>query len=274
MVHFIVDSTFGLKKSYAAAHDVSLVSLTLTIGSKEYIEGYREEWQQFYYDYAGGKTAARTSQPSPALFISAIRTAIEKDPSAEIIILTIGDRLSGTVGSANIAAMQFPETHLSVINTESASIAAFIMLDELIKARDGGASFVELCRLAEDLKGRLVMRFIPFTLTELARGGRVGKLISHIGTALNIKPVFDFVKNNITVTYKTIGMRLAVAAAIKLPEFERVALCYIHDDKNVAMLKDRMFGKYGMSHIDVAPVSPVLGAHIGVGTVGIGLLKK
>ena len=70
MVKFVVDSTFCLTREYAEAHDIRIVSLTLTLGDKEYVEGYSDEWGEFYRDYANGKNAAKTSQPSPKAFMN------------------------------------------------------------------------------------------------------------------------------------------------------------------------------------------------------------
>jgi fatty acid-binding protein DegV len=57
-------------------------------------------------------------------------------------------------------------------------------------------------------------------------------------------------------------------------EFERLWVLYINDDGLVEQLKDRLFKRFGMAHIDVEPMCPVGGVHIGVGTVGIVTFEK
>ena len=145
-----------------------------------------------------------------------------------------------------------------------------MFLQEMIKARDGGASFNEICELAVALRDRIATRFIPASLTELARGGRVNKLLSRIGNLLNIKPIFEYGANELRIVSKAIGVRRAMQTAVEtLPKFDRIMICYIGSDELVEQLKDRLFRTYGMSHIDVEPMCPVAGAHIGIGTVGI-----
>lgn len=270
MVRFIVDSTFGLTKEYSEKHEVPIVSLTLDLNGREYVEGHVHEWDAFYSDYTRTKACAKTSQPAPELFIKAVKDIFEKDDQAEIVILTIGDRLSGTVGSARIAAMQFPDKKIAVIDSHNGGISAFVLLDELIKVRDTGAGFEEIVALANDMRDRIATRFIPQSLTELARSGRVNKLLSRLGNILNIKPVFEYAKNELCVIGKSLGIKRAIQFSVEtLPKFSRIAICYIHDDKLVAPLKEKLFRTYGMSHIDVLPMCPVGGAHIGIGTVGI-----
>lgn len=271
MVKFIVDSTFGLSEAYATENDIKTVSLTLTLDGKEYVEGYKESWGEFYSDYAAAKSVAKTSQPSPEKFVKAIEDIYAQDENSEIIILTIADRLSGTIGSANIAVAQYPDKKIVAINSREAGPSALLLLQEMVKAKYAGATFDELIALSDDLVQRIAMQFIPASLTELARGGRVNKLLSRLGNILKIKPVFEFAKNDLSVYAKTLGFNRAVSAAIAhLPEkFDRILLYYIGDDKNIEQLKTRLCGELGLTDVDIEPMCPVGGAHIGLGTVGI-----
>ena len=271
MVRFIVDSTFGVTKEYAQENGIKIVSLTLSIGSKEYTEGYPDEWNSFYNDLARSKNGAKTSQPSPEKFTSAIEEIWTEDPDCEIMILTIADRLSGTIGSAKIAVAPYEGKPICAMNTCEAGPSALLFLQEMVKAEKTGASLSELSELAADLQERIAMQFIPASLTELARGGRVNKLLSRVGNILKIKPVFEFARNDLTIYAKALGLNRAIDAAIAhLPEkIERIFVYYIGDDKNIAPLNDRLYRKYGFSSIEVQPMCPVGGVHIGIGTVGI-----
>lgn len=272
MVKFIVDSTFGISESFAKENDIKKVDLTVELNGKQYAEGYSESWEDFYSDYVGQKKYALTSQPSPKAFMEAIDGI---DPADDIIILTIGDRLSGTVGSANIAAMQYPNRSISVINTGSAAVAAFLILRELLELAKSGADLKAVTDLSQSLITRTSISFIPVSLSELAHGGRINKLLFMLGTAIKVRPILKFAENDVTVVSRHLGTKKALSAAIDgIPDFEKIALCYIYDDGNIATIKPKIEQKYGLENIEVYPVSPVLGAHIGVGTVGIATIKK
>lgn len=271
MIRFIVDSTFGITKEFADANGIKTVGLTLLLDGKEYTEGFRESWNEFYSDYAKSKSIAKTSQPSPKKFMEAIDEILKEDANSEIIILTIGDRLSGTIGSAQIAALQYPANKIAAVNSFNASVSAVMVLQELMDAAKNGATFEEVVALADDVKMRASIIFIPASLTELARGGRVNKLLSRIGNILKIKPVFEYTKNELSILAKALGTNRAIATAIeKMPKkFDRLAICYIGDDRLVQSVKDRLTREFGIGDIDVEPMCPVAGAHIGIGTVGI-----
>lgn len=271
MVKFIVDSTFGLTREYVEQYDIKVVSLTLTLGNKEYDEGFREMWPDFYKKLAKSKTGGKTSQPSPEKFKKAIDEIYAQDPDSEILIFTIADRLSGTIGSANVAVADYAGKKIAAVNSGEAGPSALMFMREIVKAQQAGATFEELLELTADLQQRIAMQFIPASLTELARGGRVNKLLSRVGNILKIKPVFEFAKNDLTIYAKTLGFNRAAEAAIAhLPQkFDSIMLYYIGDDKFIEPLKARLSSKLGITEVEVEPMCLVGGVHIGIGTVGI-----
>ncbi|MDE5563268.1 MAG: DegV family protein [Clostridiales bacterium] len=271
MVKFIVDSTFGLTREYVEQYDIKVVSLTLTLGSKEYDEGFREMWPDFYKKLAKSKTGGKTSQPSPEKFKKAIDEIYAQDEGSEILIFTIADRLSGTIGSANIAVSDYEGKKIAAVNSGEAGPSALMFMREIVKAQQAGATFEQLLELAADLQQRIAMQFIPASLTELARGGRVNKLLSRVGNILKIKPVFEFAKNDLSIYAKTLGFNRAAEAAIaRLPQkFDSIMLYYIGDDKFIEPLKARLESKLGIKDVEVEPMCLVGGVHIGIGTVGI-----
>ena len=80
--------------------------------------------------------------------------------------------------------------------------------------------------------------------------------------------------------YKTLGVKRAMQYAVDyIPkDCERIAILYIKDDKYVEQLKSILLPARGLESVDVLPMCPVGGAHIGMGTVGIvtygGTVKK
>ena len=271
MIKFIVDSTFGLTQEYVEQYDIKVVSLTLLLADKEYEEGFHDTWPELYKILASSKGIGKTSQPSPDKYVKAIEQIYENNPDSEIIIFTIADRLSGTIGSANIAVSQFPGKKIVAVNSGEAGPSALMFMREIVKAQQAGATFEEILELTADLQQRIAMQFIPASLTELARGGRVNKLLSRVGNILKLKPVFEFAKNDLNIYAKSIGFNRAAEAAIShLPEkIDSIMLYYIGDDKYIAPLRERLERRLGYTDVEVQPMCLVGGIHIGIGTVGI-----
>ena len=57
-------------------------------------------------------------------------------------------------------------------------------------------------------------------------------------------------------------------------ECESIAACYIAEDSRLPIITDKLREKYGLTDIDILPVSPVLGAHIGLGAIGVAIIAK
>lgn len=277
MVRFVVDSTFGVSREYAEAHGVEMVNLTLLFSDgKSFYEEFKGEWDDFYKAFEASDGKVTTSQPNPTAFEAAINRTIERDPDAQIIVMTIADRLSSTISSANIAVLQYPNRDIVAIDSTQAATGGGLILDELIKLRDRGASFQEIVAAADDIKKRTVTEFIPATMEQLKRGGRVGALAAIAGTILKIKPIFHFRDNEVKVPKKGIGTVQACAKAVgMLPdEIERICVCYIHDDTHVPSMVEQIKRKFGMDEVEVLPVSPILAAHVGLATVGFSVILK
>lgn len=276
MVRFIVDSTFGVTREFAKENGIKIVRLTLLLDGREFVEGDREDWSVFYGESARSKGVAKTSQPSPRMFQDAIEEVFAEDENAEILILTIGDRLSGTIGSANIAALQYPDKKITAMDSHNGGPSSLMFLQELVRARNDGMDYDAIVEYGLKIRDRFSTKFVPASLTELARSGRVSKLISTIGNILNIKPVFEYKANELKILTKALGTKRAMQYAVdSVPEdFEKLWVLYINDDGLVEQLKARLFKRFGMAHIDVEPMCPVGGVHIGVGTVGIVTFEK
>lgn len=275
MVRFIVDSTFGITREYAKEHCVKSVDLSQYVGDKMFKEGYYDEWDDFYKAFIEAEGKASTSQPNPSDFQNAIDETYAEDPDCDIIILTISERLSGTISSAKIAAMQYPERNIIAIDSMSAALSSHMFLEEMVAYRDAGESYEKLIERASELQLRLSTSFIPRSMTQLERSGRVSKLTATLGNVLKIKPVFVFEHNEVKISHKAIGAGLAINFAVNdIPEdAERIYAYYIYEDTNVEKLL-KAFEKRGFKNVETMKISPVLAVHVGVGSVGFSVLRK
>ncbi|MDR0831556.1 MAG: DegV family protein [Bacillales bacterium] len=275
MIKIIVDSTFGLTQEYVDKHDLHVVDLIMLLDGKEYSEGFEENWNRFYNDYEKSKDFPKTSQPNPSRFEEAIKNIYSKEPEAEIIILTIGSGLSGTVNSANVARNNFPDRKIALIDSYNASIAEFVYLDEVIKYVEAEHDFLDTVHYAEELRKKTGVYFIPASMGNLYRSGRISKITSIIGSILVIKPIFEFKNNIVTVVKKAIGIANAINEMIKkLPaNIKRLVIGYINDDKYVSTLKEALEKQTNVIDIIIKPVSTTFGVHVGLGAFGVAYVE-
>ena len=103
MIHFIVDSTFGVEEEYKKAHNIKVAGLSVMLDDKIYHDENLQEWQLYYEALKKSKDFPKTTQPSPEIFVNLIEQTLKEDPDAKILLLTITQTLSGTYNCAKMA---------------------------------------------------------------------------------------------------------------------------------------------------------------------------
>ena len=108
---------------------------------------------------------------------------------------------------------RFEGKKITAIDTREATTCCRIMTEELVEAINAGATYEQVLDLIKTLQKHLQIDFIPDSMDDLKRGGRVGTLAATIATILKIKPLFRFADGNITIVKKVIGLPKAIADA-------------------------------------------------------------
>ncbi len=275
MIRFIIDSTFGISKEFAKKEKIKVVNLKMMLDGKTVEETYPDEWEPFYQDLIKSKNFPTSSQPNPQNFIDAIEEIYSEDENAEIFILTIAEFLSGTINSAKIAANNFSNKKIAVMDTGAVCACSVMMLEEMLDMAKAGKTFEEIAQIAPKIKENLQILFVPSTMEYLKRGGRVGKLSACILDILKIKPIFRFANNEISVPKKSIGLGKAFSDAISMlpKKIKKMSACFIYDKTHFPLLLKKLSEKISQK-IDEFSVSPMFGVHVGVGSVGIATLSE
>ena len=154
-----------------------------------------------------------------------------------------------------------------------------MLLEE--KARDAaaGRELPELVERAELRCGATSVRLVVHSLDRLHRGGRIGGARALLGSALAIKPVLHMVDGHVEPLerVRTAGRAIArlqeltVAECEALPDWADGVEVGVHHldaatraEPLAAALAERIEGP-----VELAPMSAVIGAHVGLGTIGV-----
>lgn len=276
MIKLIVDSTFGLDKEYAKKNDIKVVSLKLLLDNKTHTEGDPTTWESFFTKLEKSKDFPKTSQPNAEDFANALTEIYEKAPNAKVIILTISSSLSGTINSANIAREQFKDKEITVLDSMQATVGSKVLLEKVVEEIKQGKSYEEIVAQIPEIQSKIDLYFVPSTMEYLKRGGRIGTLSATIASVLSIKPVFSFKNGAVNITKKVLGLSRALnEMVLSLPKkIEKIYVCYIHTQQHVAQIVEKVKAAFGFENVEVMPVCPVFGAHVGIGAVGIAALRS
>ena len=275
MIHFIVDSTFGVEEEYKKTHNIKVAGLSVMLDGKTYNENNIADWQTYYHDLKNSKNFPKTTQPSPETFISLIEEILSEDPDAKIMLLTITQTLSGTYNCAKMVAENYKDK-VFAIDTDSATTAALLYLEELVEAAEKGMEINELLKFAEELKNKVSVRFVPATMEYLRKGGRISRLKSMLVNVLNIKPILLHKKAEFTIHKKCLGIKKAISEMLTelKDKVKKAYVVYVYESQFLNDTINKVKEIFNNIKIKIQSVSPVIGSHIGIGAVGIACLEK
>ena len=274
MIRLIVDSTFGVTEEYAKKHNIEVVSLKVVFKDATYSEGFQDNWPMLYEKMEAEKIIPTTSQPSPQDFMDSIDKIYSDDENAEILILTIANSLSGTINAATIAANSYEGKTIVARDSSQAATCGRILTEEVVEHIENGISFNDLLELLPKIENSLKIQFVPHTMENLKRGGRIGTLSATVASILKIKPVFKFEGGKVFVTKKVLGLQRAIADMISMlpKQLKKLYVCYIHDKINLQSILDKLKSTLNITDVECVNLDPVFGAHVGIGAIGLASL--
>ena len=104
-IAIVTDSTSDLTPELLAQIGVTRVPLYVLFDGKMHKDGLEITPQDIFAGLKAGKKTPSTSQPSPAEFAAAYTQALQS--ADEVLSIHISGQMSGTVGSARLAAQEF-----------------------------------------------------------------------------------------------------------------------------------------------------------------------
>lgn len=203
-VQIILDSACDMQKPEADALGVTLLPLRTNFDGEVFLDGVNLTHDEFFKKLAQAKKLPTTSQVPPYDFEKAYSAA--QAQGAEVLVITISSKLSGTYQSAVIAAQ---ETGIDVTIADSENVTAGerVLVDLAIRLRDEGFGAKQIAAQLEEAKKRLCIIGRVDTLEYLYRGGRLSRTSAIAGTLLNIKPVLTVRDGQLAVLGKARGAR-------------------------------------------------------------------
>jgi DegV family protein with EDD domain len=276
-VMVVTDSTCNLPASLIEDLPIAVVPLHIIFNSMDiYLDGVTITPQEFYNRLRAEKPIVTTSQPTPAALAQRYVQYVEE--GYDILSVHISSKLSGTINSAEQAKKTIRNGTIEIVDTLLASFPLGYVTLAAARAAAQGASLAECKKIAEDTARRSSAVFIVDSLEYLHRGGRIGGASAFFGTAFNIKPVLELKNGLIGAAGRVRTLNKAMDFIIEVleqrigPNVSNLQLSAMHAESpdNAAILLDKAKAKFtttGPSFI--TDVTPVLGAHVGPGTIAI-----
>ncbi|MCM1564639.1 MAG: DegV family protein [Dehalobacter sp.] len=274
-VQVLTDSTSYISKEIKEELNIRMVSLSLSFGSDSIREADIDN--DLFYKKMASYGIPTSSQPSIGELYNEMLAVIEKGDSLCCIFLS--SEMSGTFSTGQLVKEMVLEKHknarIEIIDSRSNSMQ--LGLAVIMAAREAKAdkTLEEVKEAALENIQRSRFLFIPENLKYLKKGGRIGGASALIGDLFGIVPILTVENGITTVVTKVRTKKKAVLSMINimLDNISKYGLGEIiihHIDcldeaKELAQL---IYDKLKVN-IDIIAIGPVIGLHVGPGTIGI-----
>lgn len=276
-VSIVVDSAASLSPEMAKRPRLHVVPMGLSFGATTYLDGSDLSPTDFYRMLKESPVLPTTSAPSPASFLDAFRQAAGE--SRSVLCLTVASRFSASFDSAEAAAREakeaLPDLEVSVLESQSAAGGEGLIALEAWRAATLDAGLNEVRQIAQKLIVQVRLLAFVDTLYYLWKGGRVPRIAHQGASLLRIKPLFELAQGQVRTVARPRTHRRAVRRLIEMMR-QRVGPAPIHatvmhaDAAEAAEdLRQQVEAEFPCQELFISEFTPVMGAHIGPGLLGI-----
>ncbi|MGB9521132.1 MAG: DegV family protein [Anaerolineales bacterium] len=278
-ITIVTDSTANLPAEWVRQYGIEVIPLKIHWGDENYRDGIDLTPAEFYAKLAHSKTWPTTSQPSVQDFLDVFQRVAEHADG--IIVPLISSGISGTVASAQMAAREFTRVPVEIIDTHITSMGQILIILAIARAIEQGQSLQEVKHLGEVIAHKLRVYFAVDTLEYLHRGGRINGASRYLGTALNIKPILYFnEEGKIDALERVRTKRKALQRIIELAEQQangkpaHVGIVHANAPQLAQEFQADVQQRLRCIEVFTVELSPVIGVHVGPGTIGIALYSS
>ena len=276
-VSVVVDSAASLSPEMAQRPRLHVVPMGLSFGETTYLDGRDLSPTDFYRILKESPVLPTTSAPSPASFLDAFRQAA--DEARSVLCLTVASRFSASYDSAKAAAREakemLPDLEVSVLETQSAAGGEGLIALEAWRTATLDADLDEVRSIAQKLIAQVRLLAFVDTLYYLWKGGRVPRIAHGGASLLRIKPLFELAQGQVRTVARPRTHRRAVRRLIEMMRL-RVGSAPIHATVMHAAsaeaaedLRQQVEAEFPCQELFISEFTPVMGAHIGPGLLGI-----
>ncbi|MCF6278286.1 MAG: DegV family protein [Anaerolineales bacterium] len=275
-VAVITDSTAYIPDELVTKHNITVLPLEVIWGEETFKDGIDIQPSEFYARLQTAKIMQSTSQVTIPYMQDAFEKLVAED--YEVLGIFISEKLSGTNNSAvqGRAAMKSGQELVHIFDSQNTAMALGFQALAVARAAQDGASISDCIALAEKARANTAVYFAVDTLEFLHRGGRIGGAKRLLGTAMKVKPVLSIQDGLVTSIESVRTKRKAHLRVLEIIKEEigdrtpiHIATLQANAVEDANTLLELAGQEMNVVETIQSQVSPVIGTHVGPGTVGL-----
>ena len=270
MIHVITDTTSGIPLEISQRYHIIVIPQIINFGNKSYYEGVDIDNRTFMKMLKESKELPKTAAPPPELFIQEFTKLVQI--GGTIFCIHPSAEISGTVRSAVMAAQEFPDADIRVIDTRTVGspLATLVQLCADWASQGIGADTIE------DKIRKLIPRnriyFLVDTLDYLAKGGRIGGATALLGSVLKIKPILSLKDGKVDQFEKERTQKRAIERLVQLVKLQAardgeayLSVMHAGVPELAHKFADTLCREFHLDDIPILDVPPAIVTHGGPG---------
>ena len=278
-VAIITDTDSSLPPAVAAAHHLRQVPITVHFG-KEASKAVEEiDDARLFARINRENRLPTTAAPAPGQFVQAFQAALDAGATA-VICFCVSSAVSATFQAAEAARDLMPGRDITIVDTQSLSMAQGFVAVAAAEAAEAGASKDEIVARALEVRDRTRLFAALPTLKYLAMSGRVGYVAAGFATVLNIQPVLTVRNGKLDLLERVRTRAKAWARVIELAAeaaggqpAERLAVIHVNAQQDAQVFEEKLRAFVSCpSETLYAELTPGLSVHSGDGLVGVAMV--
>jgi DegV family protein with EDD domain len=279
-IALVTDSACDLPQGFIDEHQIQVIPFNLSFGLSQFLDKLTITPMQFYTLLKTRREHPQTSQ-APVATVEDLFSFLSTFYDS-IVVFNISGGLSGALSFSRRAAGKFADKKITVIDTKTLSAAQGLIVMRAAEALSRGATHDEIVRLSEEWTAKTRVLVDIATLKYLVRGGRISPMKGLIARLLHLKPIITLDENGKALPFgksfsrrgnmkKILAMISEMAAQGKI---WRYAIVHAQNPVRARMYAQKLEAMLGRPPAYTMDVSPVVGAHNGIGVLGVCLMLE
>lgn len=279
----ITDSNSGINFEDAKELGIKVLPMPFLIDGKTYFEEISLSQEEFF-EKLENDVDISTSQPSPESVMKIWDEALEE--ADEVVYIPMSSGLSSSCHTALMLADDY-DGKVQVVDNQRISVTQRQSVLDAMELAKRGLAAVQIKEKLEKVKFESSIYIMLDTLKYLKKGGRITPAAAAFGSALRLKPVLTIQGEKLDAyaiaKTKKQGVKKMLAAIEDdinkrfggTDHMENIHMEIAHTKNPEAAedLKQQIIEKFGVTEVDLYPLSLSIACHIGPGSIAVACSK-
>lgn len=276
----ITDSACDLPQSVLDEFQIHMIPFTVSFGEDLYLDKLTLTSDRFYRMLETEKEHPKTSQPLLGTVQNMLRFL--SDHYEQVVGVFISDGLTGLYKTAQQAASALGRDNIHVIDSRNISVSEGLIVLRVAEAICDGREASDILAEIPDWIDKTLVLVDVATMKYFVRGGRVSPLKGLAARLMHVKPIITLNEAGASAPFaKSFSRRMTMDKILKGIErwaekgpIWNYSLVHALDPERAQSYVDRLRAILHKDPAFVMEVSPVIGAHSGIGALGIAAMRE